>query len=58
MQSQIDVAERPRSRAHEVTHGDGRAGSIVQVNRRVERRVSGWRVVKESVGARDLVGTL
>ena len=58
MQSQIDVAERSCGRAHEVTHGDGRPGSIAQVNRRVERRVSGWRDVKESVSARDLVGAL
>ena len=55
MQSQVDVAERPLGRAHEVTHGDSRAGGIAQVNRRVERRVSGWRDVKESVGARYLV---
>ena len=58
MQSQVDVAERPLGRAHEVTHGDGWAGSIAQVNRRVERRVSGWRDVKESIGARDLVFAL
>jgi hypothetical protein len=55
---QVNVAQRPLSRAHQVVHLDRWSSSVPKVNNGVKRGVSGRNLVEESASAGDALGAL
>ena len=50
---QVNVAERPSSRAHQVLHLHGHTRGETQVDGGLKGGVGGWGHVQECAGARD-----